>query len=584
MDEYQKVKSNKFPDRMECEQQLLEYQKRIGNILESFTDAFFEVDSNWVVTYWNKEAEKILLMPRKEIIGKNLWEMYEDAIPLKFFTEYHQAMRENVSRRFEEYFSPKKIWLEVAVFPSGQGLSIYFKDITERKNATKKLNEERKKYSDLFNLSPVPQWVYDAETLRFIDVNEAAINHYGYSRQEFMEMTIRNIHFVEEDELLDEVRCTSISTNVLNNTTVRHQKKNEDIIHVCIEENIVYYGDRKAHLMMVIDRTVEIEAQTALEESEKRFRTLVQNGSDMIAILDAKGTYKYVSQTTKTILGIDAEDFIGANAFDFIHPDDKLMASRIYNRLEYQEQAILKPFRFKAKNGEFRWVETILLNMLNDPAVEGVVANSRDITQRIENELKTERSINRFNIVSKATSDAIWDWDMLTNEVVWNQGIKGIFGHKKTGYTNLWWRSQVHPEDLDGVLKKFNNLIINQKTRLKAQYRFRCADGAFRFVLDRAFITFNADGLPIRMIGSMQDITEQMHHVKAIEQQNCLLQEISWIQSHKIRSPLATILGLVELIGVDGVHLSEIRELIPLLKHSAGELDDVLREIIGKIS
>lgn len=584
MSKHQNIKINSLPEHRECEQQLLEYQQRIGNILESFTDAFFEVDSNWIVTYWNKEAEKMLFMPRNEIIGRNLWEVYADAVPLKFFTEYHQAMLENTSRRFEAYFPPKKIWLEVAAFPSGQGLSVYFKDITERKNATKKLNEERKKYTDLFNLSPVPQWVYDVETLRFIDINEAAISHYGYNRQEFMRMTIEDIRFEKNRELLDELQCTDVSTNVLNTITVRHQKKNEDIIHVCVEGKIVYYGGRKAHLMMIIDRTVEIEAQTALEESEKRFRTLVQNGSDMIAILDAKGTYKYVSQTTKSILGIAAEDFIGANAFDFIHPDDQLMTSRVYNQLEYQQQVVLKPFRFKAKNGEFRWVETILLNMLDDPSLEGIVANSRDITQRIENELKTERSIKRFNIVSKATSDAIWDWDMLTNEMVWNQGIKGIFGHRKTCYSEEWWRSHVHPEDLNGVLKKFNTLIINQKTRLKAQYRFRCADGTYRFVLDRAFITFNTDGVPIRMIGSMQDITEHIHHLKAIEQQNCLLQEISWIQSHKIRSPLATILGLVELIGVDGICLSEIQELIPLLKHSAGELDNVLREIVRKIS
>jgi PAS domain S-box-containing protein len=440
------------------EQQLQGYQTRIANILESFTDAFFEVDFQWTVTYWNKEAERLLLMPRELIIGKNLWQVYRDAIPLKFYSEYHLAMCNKVSRRFEEYFTPQQKWFEVAVFPSEQGLSVCFKDITERKTAITELLEEKQKYADLFNLSPVPQWVYDFDTLRFLDVNEAAIVHYQYSREEFMHMTIKDVRPEEDVKFLDEILCANVSLGSFNKSTVRHKTKDGNIIHVCVEGNTIWFEGKNARLVMVIDRTAEILAIKAMEES-----------------------------------------------------------------------------------------------------------------------------IDRFNTVSKATSDAIWDWNILTGEMIWNQGIKGIFGHTKTSYTDQWWRDHVHPEDLDEVLKKFNNLISRQKTRVKLQYRFRCADETYRFVLDRAFLIFNPDGIPIRMIGSMQDISEQIKHIKAIEQHNCLLQEISWIQSHKIRSPLAKILGLISLIG-HNTDLQAIQEIIPLLKISTQQLDNVLKEIATKVN
>jgi len=132
------------------EQRLIDYQRKISNILESFTDGFFEVDEFWVVTYWNKAAERILMMPRAEIIGKNLWQAYPEAMDLKFYPEYHRAVADNVSVRFEEYYEQNQLWIEVAAFPSGRGLSVYFKDITERVNQVKAIEAQNQKLKEIY--------------------------------------------------------------------------------------------------------------------------------------------------------------------------------------------------------------------------------------------------------------------------------------------------------------------------------------------------------------------------------------------------------------------------------------------------
>ena len=566
---------------LDFKQQLEKYQQRISNILESFTDAFFEVDCDWTVTYWNKEAERILLMPRAEIIGKNLWEMYKDAIPFKFYSEYHRAVQENVAVRFEEYFPPHQLWFEVSAFPSGEGLSVYFKDITDRKNAIELLKNEKQKYIDLFNLSPVPQWLYDDNTYAFLQVNEAAIKQYGYTRDEFLQMTIKDIRPEEDLPEFEELLKTQIKKGYLHSSLVRHRKKNGDIIYVMVEGNTVNFDGKPTRLVMAIDQTEHINAEHALAKSELRFKGLVQGGSDLIAILDQQGVYQYVSPTTKPILGIEANDLIGKNAFDYIHPEDQEKVHQQFAKLTNEKQIKIFPFRFKNIKGEYQWIETIITNMMDDPAIGGIVTNSRDITKRIENEIKTRESINRFNIVSEATSDAIWDWDMKSGKIIWNQGIMGIFKHKKTAYDVEWWKEQIHPEDLDKVFEKFELFLQKKEPRLQVEYRFRCGTGKYKSVLDRSFILFDELGEPSRMIGSMQDITERVNHIKAIEEQNAILRDISWIQAHEVREPLTRIMSLAQLIQ-DHVTCPSTKEHIDYLMTSTYELDNVIMNILKK--
>ena len=128
-----------------------------------------------------------------------------------------------------------------------------------------------------------------------------------------------------------------------------------------------------------------------LRLNERRFRHLVQNGADMIAILDDLGNYKYVSPTSISVLGIPAENFIGKNAFDFIHPDDVSGVLSQFQRLQHEKQLVIPEFRFSDHRGNWRWLETVISNMTDDPAVGGIVANSRDITDRKQAEMTLSR-------------------------------------------------------------------------------------------------------------------------------------------------------------------------------------------------
>ncbi|MCE7038807.1 PAS domain-containing protein [Dyadobacter sp. CY312] len=146
------------------------------------------------------------------------------------------------------------------------------------------------------------------------------------------------------------------------------------------------------------------------------------------------------------------------------------------------------------------------------------------IENNIHLQNETELASERFNLVAKATHDVIWDWDLYANTVWWNEGMREIFGFSveelEPGPDS--WYNRIHPEDQERVLLYIHEVIDNGGANWSDQYRFRRANGSYAYVHDRGY-TIHKDGRAIRMVGSMQDITEQMAHQHAREESEKML-------------------------------------------------------------
>ena len=121
------------------------------------------------------------------------------------------------------------------------------------------------------------------------------------------------------------------------------------------------------------------------------------------------------------------------------------------------------------------------------------------------------KSNERYDIVAKATSDTIWDWKIIEDDFVWNKGIQGIFGYKAEdiGKTSKWWFDRIHPEDSIKMSIKLYSFIEQKTEKWQDEYRFKCADGSYKYVFDRGFLVKDDNGNVIRMIGAIQDVTKQ---------------------------------------------------------------------------
>ncbi|RBN50864.1 PAS domain-containing sensor histidine kinase [Flavobacterium psychrolimnae] len=125
------------------------------------------------------------------------------------------------------------------------------------------------------------------------------------------------------------------------------------------------------------------------------------------------------------------------------------------------------------------------------------------------NEIK--QSNEKYDIVAKATSDTIWDWKIEDDNFSWNKGIENIFGYKQeeVGENSTWWFDKIHPEDSIKMSIKLYSFIEQKTEKWQDQYRFRCSDNSYKYVLDRGFLLKDENGKAIRMIGAIQDITKQ---------------------------------------------------------------------------
>jgi PAS domain S-box-containing protein len=558
----------------------------------------------------------------------------------------------------------------------------------------------------LFELSPVPMWVFDVKTLRFIDVNIAATVNYGYSKEEFLSMTINDIRSEEEVRRIAAIVKENVLSGSFYKNTFRHRRKNGEEIAVEVASNLVTINDRPARLVLAMDITEKLKAEETILLNEKRFKALVQDGSDMITVIDRQFKYKYVSPASKVVFGIDPELFIGKDAFAYIHRDDlnqvQTEAASIWENKHIQ----LSPYRYRTASGSWLWVETKATNLFDDPAVEGIVCTSKDISQRIEYEKLLKQNIERYNIVSKATSDIIWDCNFKANTIIWNRAIKGILKYNRHKYTTYqWWKERIHPEDQQRVIKRLDEQLASGITKWSDEYRFLCGDGTYKFIFDRGFVLRDENEAPYRMIGAMQDIslkkeeenwskllesvvvnttdgvlitdgddrpriiyvndalvkmsgysreeligafpdilhgsdvdqeelkklkkavgdrkpckvelmnytktgesycvsinlnpitendgklvrwvsiqrdvTDERRYVNEIEEQNKKLTEISWMQSHVVRAPLARIMSLVELLNNCPDSVSQ-KELLVYLNTSAHELDEIITQIANQ--
>ncbi len=392
-------------------------------------------------------------------------------------------------------------------------------------------------------------------------INSAATAILGYSREECLGKNMHElIHFKEiGGTVISEVDCPIYKAlhtkkGCMIEDDVFWKKDGTGIPVRYTSTPIIQDKKIKGAVVVFSDITEKKKADLQIRANEKRFKALVQESSDLISILDRDGFYKYVSPTSKKVLGLDANYLLGKNVKDFIHPDDWATLNSKFSLLEKQKQIITQPFRYKNKEGEWRWIETTATNLLDEPTVEGIVTNSRDITERLKQEKELWESHERYRIINLATNDAIYDWNISNDNFIWGEGFEKLFGHSySTGSFKLNdWIKLTHPRDLEKLKNRWETFIADkEQTTWENQFRFLKSDGTFAYVEELGIVIMDPNGKAIRMIGTLRDKT----NTKIAELQKQVEFEVAnffKLRNHKLSKSLEkTIEYLIQFTGFD---------------------------------
>lgn len=374
-------------------------------------------------------------------------------------------------------------------------------------------------YHAVFNSIPENNLIYDIDTFDFLDVNNAAIASYGYSKEEFLKMKVTDIIPKDDLEHANKRLSEKKHSKKINRGIHRHIKKNGKIIYVAVKSIETTFKGRNARIVTVTDINLKKAEKQNLKIDSIRLRSLVQEGTDLITVLDHQGNFQFASPNHESILGYSNEEMIGKNVRQFVFEEDYNYFYQLYQNFDDQKRIDIAPFKFKCADGNWIWLETVITNMLNDPTINGIVANSRNVTERIKADSKIKISTERYEAVARATSDAIYDYDFNTSEIYLSgSGYKKLFGYDIINNSeNLkFWESRIHPDDKRKVLH-FTYKIIKSgnPSNHQIEYRFRRNDGTYAYILDRFFIIYE-NNQAVRKLGAMQDISTRKFQEKIL--------------------------------------------------------------------
>jgi PAS domain S-box-containing protein len=363
-------------------------------ILESIADGFFTVDKNWIVTYWNNVAEKMLATPKNNMLGHHLWETFSGSVGSKSYNKYHEALETGQVIEFEDYYQTLDKWFEINAYPSATGLSVHFKDITERKIAESAL---QKAYEEK---NTVLESIDDG----FFALDTNSVVTYWNKRAEI---------------LLDTKKEDLIGKNLHEVFTVRGSRIFYDNYVKALKEKITIqfegfstlskkwfavsaYGSDNGLSVYFKDVTEQKNAAEKIKESELRYRSLIEQATDTICIIDASGRFIEMNPSGCSMFGYSKEEVLQLFLTDVLFEEDLKIDPIRFDELK-AGKTTGNERRIKRKNGTAVEVE-LNAKMIED---ERIMVFGRDISARKESERLIKESEAKYRSFFEGSMDGI---------------------------------------------------------------------------------------------------------------------------------------------------------------------------------
>lgn len=504
-------------------------EANLRTIFDNTEEGFTLVDSEHVIVAFNRPSYGISHLPYT--VGTNLF----DVVPAERKEIFHDylgraACGETVHYDVQDGEGASAAWYYitlVAVRSEGTlvGYCITTHDLTAVKRAERMLKASEERFRNLVENSDDLFLITQGEG-GFSYVSPNITKMLGYTAEEFTQLRTADVVHPEDLKYLVE-RAPAPGQRHQFSARARHKNGGWRLL----EGSTVDLPDIegiKGRVQVYHDVTERQEKENRIlqaEEAIREHRYLLEKAGEVAQVgywttdLNGSGTIKWSNQAQK-IYGIPSEAFDGKyeTLLRVIHPEDRINVRLAYEQALRDNQVYSVDFRIIRPDGSQRWVheQGELISEHGEDVTWMTITLDISRYKVIEEVLKEFNE--RYEILSKATNDAIWDWDVKIGIVTWNHGLQTIFGYppRDVNFTTTWWKEKIHPEDFKAVWKQIMQAFHDHKTNWDATYRYKCADGSYKYIYDRAYIIY-VDREPVRMIGAMQDVSERMIALAEIE-------------------------------------------------------------------
>jgi PAS domain S-box-containing protein len=337
-------------------------------------------------------------------------------------------------------------------------------------------------------------------------------------------------------------------------------------------------------LLQLWDITHQYFLEEKFATKQALIKTVIDGFPEGVCAYDEQGVIRVWNQKCEQLTGYSEEEIVGnPEGFQklFVHKSEMLEAFAKWNT---RDNDVIRNWDMEiTRKDGLRRVLRLTVRYRQNPILEGlhqwVIAS--DITDYIRTREELKKSEERYRIISKATNDAIWDWDLVKNELWWNDGISELFGYDVAEVENTidWWVDRLHPDYREPVYKRLEEYARHGIEYWSDEYLFRKKNGDYAYVYDRGYTMKDAEGKPYRMIGGMKDLSSQKEYEQLALAKDARLQEIMEYNSSKVVTPVQHVTHLALTLALMTHENMKVKDHVDRLLLAARDAEKAVRSM-----
>ncbi|HEX9951506.1 MAG TPA: PAS domain S-box protein, partial [Rubricoccaceae bacterium] len=462
--------------------------------------------------------------------------------------------RDDFSMEYPCHGPSDRAWYTLCVTQLGGGLGavLSHQSITELRRSQESLAQNQTRLKAIFEGSLDAVLLAD-DTGQYVDANPAAAELLGYSREELLRLSVPDILPAGARPGFDERWVVLRARGAASGEFALYRK---DGTAVEVEQRATFDVLPGLHLTIIRDITERKAAEAAVAVASRQTAEILESIDDGFFALDADWRFTYVNARTAHHWQREPADLIGQEYWAVFPATVGSTFESHYRRAAETGQ----PEEFDAYYPPLQVHRAVRVF----PFDGGLSVYFRDVTEEKRAEAALRESEERLRLVSQATKDTVWDWDVRTESITMNAAFADVFGWQEPeggGFTIDWMLERIHPGDRKRVAESLHGIAWGDEQGWEAEYRFERADGTWADVVNRSHIVRSADGRAVRIVGAVVDLTARKATERALveakeaaEEAREAAEEVARAKSsllmnmsHEIRTPLTAVIGYAEL-------------------------------------
>ncbi|MGA0558143.1 PAS domain-containing sensor histidine kinase [Larkinella sp. VNQ87] len=484
-------------------------------------------------------------------------------------------------------------------------------ETTKTVSVVGQLKESEQRFQNLILEAPVGIVVLSGEEMRIRIVNNTYGRLIGRTHDELVGK--RLIDFVPETEaffrpLIGEVLTRGEPIYRYNTpyAVTGNQTLIEGYLNMACQPYKEQDGTITGVMVLCQDVTGQVEHREAVEESETRFRTMAEHTDILIAIGDETSNATYFNKAWVNLTGRPLEELLQFGWVDWVHPEDRDRYLALYLDAFAVRGPFTGEFRILNHAGQYRWLLAHGTARFHpDGSFAGYISSCVDITERKEYQQELERALEQIRLSKEAAQLGTFDLDLVTGKLVWDERCRTLFGisHLDAVSYEKDFVMGLHPEDRQRILAIIQNAFVKSISNGDYDVEYRTVgveDQQVRWVRAKGKVYFDPQDKPLRFIGSVFEITEQVNALKRIEEMvaertkeladanenlqrtNAELAQFAYIASHDLQEPLRKISSFSQLLenSLTNHDEAEARRFLGKISTSAERMTTLIRDVL----